>query len=62
MMIYLDGNDLKVFKFVSHLVKRDGILGLYKGMSVTLLKIVLYQGILFWTNEKLKFLLGYYDK
>jgi hypothetical protein len=56
-----DGNELRVLSFVKDLVRRDGITGLYKGMSVTLVKIVFYQGILFWTNEKLKFFLGYYE-
>jgi hypothetical protein len=40
-------------------VRTQGIRGLYKGMSITYVKIIPYQGLLFSTNEKLKLILGY---
>ena len=53
---------MKIFKFLLDTIKNNGFLSLYKGMQVTLIKIIFYQGILFSTNEKFKLLLGYEKK
>lgn len=48
---------------IRHWVKKtiieQGLRGMYKGLSVTYVKIVPYQGLIFFTNERLKYLLGY---
>ena len=58
----LQANSDKSFSLVSYLmnqVRTQGIKGFYLGMSMTLIKVVPYQGLLFWCNEKLKILLRY---
>jgi hypothetical protein len=54
-----DKKDLRLFKYVGDIYRNQGFVGFYKGMSMTLIKIVPYQGLLFWLNEKLKVLLSY---
>lgn len=40
-------------------IKTEGIKGFYKGLSITYIKVIPYQGLLFWCNERLKIMLGY---
>jgi hypothetical protein len=58
----LQANDNKSFQ-LSHYIKdlyiRSGFTGFFKGMSMTLIKVIPYQGILFSCNEKLKVLFKY---
>jgi hypothetical protein len=51
--------NFSLFAYMADLHKRQGIQGFYKGMSMTLIKVIPYQGILFWCNEKLKILMKY---
>jgi hypothetical protein len=51
--------NFSLFKYTGDLVKRQGFTGLYLGMSMTMIKIIPYQGLLFWANEKLKVMLKY---
>jgi hypothetical protein len=44
---------------VKEAIRKEGVRGIYKGLSITYVKIIPYQGLLFWSNEKLKVLLGY---
>jgi hypothetical protein len=48
-----------MIQYIKNTINNQGIKGLYKGMSITYIKIIPYQGLLFSTNEKLKLLLGY---
>lgn len=51
--------NFSLFRYMMDLYKRQGIKGFYMGMSMTLVKVIPYQGILFWCNEKLKVLMKY---
>lgn len=51
--------DFKILPYVSDLIKRLGVKGLYQGMSMTLVKVIPYQGLNFYCNEKLKIWLKY---
>ena len=51
--------NFSLFAYARDLVRRQGLQGFYLGMSMTLIKVVPYQGILFGCNEKLKILLKY---
>ncbi len=51
--------NFSLFAYAKDLIKRQGLGGFYMGMSMTLIKVIPYQGILFWSNEKLKILLKY---
>jgi hypothetical protein len=58
----LQANNDKSFSLMSYItsqLRTQGVKGFYLGMSMTLIKIIPYQGILFWTNEKIKVLLKY---
>jgi hypothetical protein len=58
----LQANNDKNFSLMSYFTKQlrtQGIQGFYLGMSMTLIKVIPYQGILFWSNEKIKILLNY---
>jgi len=58
----LQANDKKEMKLLDHanqIFKNQGLSGFYKGLSMTLIKIVPYQGLLFWINEKLKVIFKY---
>jgi solute carrier family 25 thiamine pyrophosphate transporter 19 len=54
-----NNKDIKIIPWIRETINTQGIKGIYKGMSVTYLKIIPYQGILFCTNEKLKYIFGY---
>ena len=51
--------NFSLFSYSKDLISRQGIRGFYLGMSMTLVKVIPYQGILFLCNEKLKILLRY---
>lgn len=51
--------NFSLFNYTKDLIKRQGFQGLYLGMSMTLIKVIPYQGLLFWANEKIKILLKY---
>lgn len=51
--------NFKLFAYSKDLIKRQGLQGFYLGMSMTLVKVIPYQGILFLCNEQLKILLKY---
>jgi hypothetical protein len=58
----LQANTDKNFRLLAYskdLIKRQGLQGFYLGMSMTLVKVIPYQGILFLCNEQLKILLKY---
>ena len=55
------GKDFQIGVYVKDMYARQGIRAFYQGMSMTFLKVVPYQGLLFWGNEKLKYLIGYYN-
>lgn len=58
----LQANNKKDFSLIAYsrdLLQRQGVRGFYQGMSMTLVKVIPYQGILFGCNEKLKELLQY---
>ena len=55
----IDDRNLKMISYMKDTVRIQGVRGLYKGMSITYVKIIPYQGLLFSTNEKLKLILGY---
>jgi hypothetical protein len=58
----LQANDKKDFRLIDHmkhLYQRQGFKGFYLGLSMTLLKTVPYQGLVFLLNEQLKTLLKY---
>lgn len=59
--VFQANNDktLKMLPWIKNTLRTQGIVGIYKGMSVTYLKIIPYQGLLFCTNENLKLILGY---
>ena len=59
IFICLDDKSLRIIPWVKNMVKTEGIKSLYRGMSITYIKIIPYQGLLFSTNEKLKIILGY---
>jgi hypothetical protein len=48
-----------LFKYSKDLLARQGIGGFYQGMSMSLAKVIPFQGILFWCNERLKILFKY---
>lgn len=58
-VLIVDDRSLTITKFIKDTFQTQGIKGLYKGLSITYVKIIPYQGLLFWSNEKLKVLLGY---
>ena len=51
--------NFRLFAYSKDLIKRQGLQGFYLGMSMTLVKVIPYQGILFLCNEQLKILLKY---
>lgn len=51
--------NFRLFAYSKDLIKRQGLKGFYLGMSMTLVKVIPYQGILFLCNEQLKILLKY---
>jgi hypothetical protein len=51
--------NFSLFAYSRDLIKRQGLQGFYLGMSMTLIKVIPYQGILFLCNEQLKILLKY---
>ena len=53
---------MRIFKFMFETINNNGFFSLYKGMQVTLIKIIFYQGILFSANENFKIILGYEKK
>jgi len=58
----LQANDIKELKLgglIRQIFRTQGISGFYKGMSMSLIKIVPYQGLLFWINEKMKVIMNY---
>ena len=58
----LQANNNKNFSliwYVKDLTHRQGFSGLYLGMSMTLLKVIPYNGLMFLCNEKFKELLNY---
>lgn len=57
--LLLDGNDMKLIPLVKDIVKTQGAKGMYRGMSLCLLKTGPFIGISFWANEKLKKVLKY---
>jgi solute carrier family 25 protein 16 len=54
----LDDKNLRISSWIVDCYRKIGITHFYKGMSIYYIKTIPYQGILFWTNEKLKIILG----
>jgi hypothetical protein len=54
-----NSKDFNIFRHGADLYRRKGITGFYNGMSMTIVKVIPYQGIMFWCNEKLKVILKY---
>lgn len=46
-------------KYLYNIAKTEGFSGFYKGLSLSYIKIIPYNGILFALNEKLRNLLNY---
>jgi len=59
LFVCIDDKNLSIIQYIKNTINNQGIKGLYKGMSITYIKIIPYQGLLFSTNEKLKLFLGY---
>lgn len=59
LFVCIDDKNLRIIQYIKNTISNQGIKGLYKGMSITYIKIIPYQGLLFSTNEKLKLFLGY---
>jgi hypothetical protein len=55
----VDDKDLTVYNFVKNTIRNEGVKGLYRGLGITYIKIIPYQGLLFWSNERLKVMFGY---
>jgi hypothetical protein len=58
-VLQANNSDFKIIPYLKEAYSRLGITGFYKGMSMTLIKVIPYQGILFACNEKLKVLFKY---
>lgn len=54
-----DRKEMSLSKYIAEIYRTQGFMGFYKGMSMTLIKIIPYQGLLFWLNEKFKTFLDY---
>lgn len=48
-----------MFPFLKELFQRQGVKGFYQGMSMSLVKIVPYNGLIFLINDYLKVLMKY---
>ena len=48
-----------MYPFLKELYQRQGIKGFYQGMSMSLVKIVPYNGLIFLINDYLKVLMKY---
>jgi len=57
--ICVDDKDLTLTKYIKQTFNTQGMQGFYKGMGVTMVKIIPYQGLIFFFNERFKALLGY---
>lgn len=56
---FLDDHNLRIRDWIIDNFRKNGITHFYKGLSINYIKIIPYQGLLFWTNEKLKVAMGY---
>ena len=59
IILFLDDKTLTISKYVKQVWRGEGIKGYYRGLSVTLIKVIPYQGLLFWSNEKIKKFMNY---
>jgi len=55
----IDDHKLRISTWIIENFRKNGISYFYKGMLINYIKIIPYQGLLFWTNERLKIALGY---
>jgi len=55
----IDDMSLTILQYIKITLREQGIIGMYKGISITYLKTIPYQGLLFYTNEKFKIYLKY---
>jgi len=58
-MYFIDDKMLTISEYIKKTLREQGIRGMYKGLSIAYLKAIPYQGLLFYTNEKLKIYLKY---
>ena len=50
---------LSIRQHIKIIYQKDRIYGFYKGLTTCYMKVIPYQGFLFWSNEKLKKMIKY---
>lgn len=60
MTILLGDKNFSLSKHLVHLYKTYGFKGYYKGLSLTFVKVIPYNGIMFSLNEQLRKIFNYH--